>query len=250
MDAGRVLEETNPPPATAALAGAPDVTGLKQPNKPTKPSNEESLLEARAKFIKTIQDKVNQPTIKEVKAELTTHAFWHKLVRLFANKRESLTRIRDSLERQNELITIGPNKNDFDGEMSRAAAMAENYDMQYNDTLRLNLQKIIGTYAKQAKISAEQAMANLHFYFEALHEPERRMVKYLLNVPLSKENILKVGDGYTSPENYRAAVLDFLNEYKEPNETLRHKMVEELRTKLEEVVSDKNNLDDKLVKNY
>jgi hypothetical protein len=50
---------------------------------------------------------------------------------------------------------------------------------------RLNL--AVSKLAKEKGVDAEEVLMDLHEYFEAKHEPERRMVKYIMTVPLTKD---------------------------------------------------------------
>jgi hypothetical protein len=49
------------------------------------------------------------------------------------------------------------------------------------------LDKTIGDYAKASNLSVNDVTERLHILMEALHEPERRLVKYILTVPLNKQ---------------------------------------------------------------
>ena len=74
---------------------------------------------------------------------------------------------------------------------------------------------------------------------QARHEPERRHVKYLLNVPLDDNPTYKIGNEYYSAETIRKNIIDTLTE---PSPGLtdeqRTARAQKLRQMLETVVAD------------
>lgn len=236
---GRKLEETNPPPATTAPL---DVTGLKQ----TKPKKEHSNVEYD-EYLNNIKahtkEKLGTPTPEKIKQQFTTTEGGLDIIKKFQNRRHPLRRIYISLERQGLLKTTGEDINNVAAQFDTAAAIADNRDRSTNRKVRDETIELIGTYAKAAKISEQDALANLQLYFETQHEPERRMVKYLLTVPLSNDKTLSYLGQTISPADRRAQILNFLNNYKETDKTKRQKVVKELRKELDSIVANKANLD-------
>lgn len=241
LDVGRTLEETNPPPATAALAPS-DVTGLK----PTGPQKQHSKAEFND-YVKSLSrgldEKMGTPTHQKIRQTLTTKEGGRSLVRMFQNRREILRRIYISLERQGKLVTVGKDINNVAAQFDTAAAIADDKDRQYNRQTRDEMIKAIGNYTKEAGISEHEALTNLQVYFEVNHEPERRQIKYLTTVPLSNDPTLMYLGKQVSPADRRRQILDFLNNYREDNEAKRHEVVKALRKELNNIVGNKANLD-------
>ena len=235
---GRKLEETNPPPATANL----DVTGLKQ----TEPKKQHSKVEYD-EYLDNIKAntkaKLGTPAPEKIKQALTTKEGGQDLVRKFQNRRSILRRIYISLERQGLLKTTGEDINNVAAQFDTAAAIADNRDRSTNRKVRDETIELIGTYAKAAKINEQDALANLQMYFEVQHEPERRAVKYALTVPLSNEKTLSYLGQAISPADRRKQITDFLNNYKETDQTKRQQIVKDLRKELDSIIANKANLD-------
>jgi hypothetical protein len=243
LDVGRTLEETNPPIAQSNL----DVTGLKESAVPPKVHKDIDFEQHIANQVNNLNKKLETPPAHKIKQILTTKEGGNWLTKMFQNRREVLRRIHISLERQGVLRTIGDMLNDVDGQFNGAAAISDNFDRRYNKETRDKIIELTGKYAKAAGITQQQALVNLSTYLEVLHEPERRLVKWLMTVPLSNEEVLKIkkADGtekFISPATRRSEILNALNSYKEPDVDKRHAVVKKLREELDAIVNDKANL--------
>jgi hypothetical protein len=101
-----------------------------------------------------------------------------------------------------------------------------------------DLQSAIHDYAKAEKIDVNSALGRLHMYVMALHEPERRLIKYLKNVPLDNKTKLNFGGKEMTPADARKVIFDMLAQ----NVDLTKKGpdgktdAEKLRARLEEIV--------------
>jgi hypothetical protein len=118
--------------------------------------------------------------------------------------------------------------------------------------------KAIEVYANKKGIDVNKAMARLHIILEAFHEPERRAVKFLKDVPLdnSNETAIKVADLIKSPElqamfgkteysaaGFREEIMDkILTQpmFKIDND-VRKAYSEDLRSAMDKVIADENN---------
>jgi hypothetical protein len=104
----------------------------------------------------------------------------------FQNKRAVLRKLYEQLAKSNLVIYTGEKINDIYGQITTSVADAKNYFNRYIDQDLTDLNSSIGRFARAAKLTTKEALETLHPYLEALHEPERRLVKYLLTVPLNK----------------------------------------------------------------
>ena len=238
LDVGRTLEETNPPIAQSNL----DVTELKESAVPPKVHKDIDFEQHIANQVNNLNKKLETPPAHKIKQILTTKEGGNWLTKMFQNRREVLRRIHISLERQGVLRTIGDMLNDVDGQFNGAAAISDNFDRRYNKETRDKIIELTGKYAKAAGITQQQALVNLSTYLEVLHEPERRLVKWLMTVPLTNELTLMYLGKQISPADRRRQILDFLNAYKEPNVAKSQAVVKELRKELDAIVNDKANL--------
>ena len=224
-----------------------DVTGLKESVESSKVHKNIDFEQHIANQVNNLNKKLETPSAHKIKQILTTKEGGNWLTKMFQNRREVLRRIHISLERQGVLRTMGDMLNDVDGQFNGAAAISDNFDRRFNKTPRDKIIELTGRYAKAAGITQQQALVNLSTYLEVLHEPERRLVKWLMTVPLSNEEVLKIkrADGteeFISPATRRSEILDALNSYKEPDVNKRHAVVKKLREELDAIVNDKANL--------
>jgi len=102
----------------------------------------------------------------------------------FQNKRAVLRKLYEQLAKSRLVIYTGEKINDIYGQITTSVADAKNYFNRYIDQDLTDLNSSIGRFARAANLSTKKALEVLHPYLEALHEPERRLVKYLLTVPL------------------------------------------------------------------
>lgn len=118
--------------------------------------------------------------------------------------------------------------------------------------------KAIEAYASKKGIDVNKAMARLHIALEAFHEPERRAVKFLKDVPLdnTNETAIKVADFIKSPElqamfgkaeysaaGFREEIMDKI--LTQPmfkiDDDIRKTYSENLRSAMNKVIADQNN---------
>ena len=118
--------------------------------------------------------------------------------------------------------------------------------------------KAIEAYASKKGIDVNKAMARLHIALEAFHEPERRAVKFLKDVPLdnTNETAIKVADLIKSPElramfgkaeysaaGFREEIMDKI--LTQPmfkiDDDIRKAYSENLRSAMNKVIADQNN---------
>jgi hypothetical protein len=117
----------------------------------------------------------------------------------------------------------GKNKlNNIYTQIVLATGDARNFYNRYVRKASEEMDHAVGDYASKAGLTTEKALNKLHMIVEALYSPERRLVKYLMTVPLSDAKILN--GGTISPADRRAQIktaLDTLNLSKAQAEQLR-----------------------------
>jgi hypothetical protein len=102
----------------------------------------------------------------------------------FQNDRYFLKRWEDRLARLDLIDRITDKLNNVYGQITRAGGMGVDI---YNTNMKFLTQEVqdaAQAYATATGTDIRKALARLHLVFEARHEPERRRVKFLLNVPL------------------------------------------------------------------
>jgi len=178
---GRKLETTNPPPATAALAPKSDVKAAAEPLKP-----ELRGIDSADDWIASIPGQPD-PKVKQVRDAFTSVQGVQEIARLFQNERYPIKNWEDKLAMANKMIYSGDNTTATYTQISLSTGRAEDEFLvnMYNPSNALY--KAIGEYTKKRGINSDEALKELQAVFIALHEQERRQVKYLMTVPLNAD---------------------------------------------------------------
>jgi hypothetical protein len=201
-------------------AGTP--TTQKAPKKTTQRSPDEIIAE---------QKLPNEKSTNKVRDFMTSTAGVRRLATIFANSRYPIKVWEDGLQRAKKIIDAGPKLNNIYTQITLSAARAKDLYLTMVNTPAAELQKAIGEYAKAAKVDSDLALKQLHTYFMALHEPERRAIKFLRNVPLKNSDVQFNGQTI-NPANFRQDVLNAVESGK-----LTKKEVKRLRKELDAVVA-------------
>jgi hypothetical protein len=148
------------------------------------------------------ETEVPEPFTSKVK-EVRTINGWQKIARTFQDDRypiKNWERIR-GLAGLVKGLSAGKNyMNNIYEQIVLSTSDARNFYHVYIEPAAAMLDQAVGEFAKGAGYTAQRAVEELHKILEAVHEPERRMVKYLLSVPLKpiaaarREQIIKLLD--------------------------------------------------------
>ena len=141
------------------------------------------------------------PRLRKMVTELfTTVRPWRELARLFQDRSYFGKQLQEQLNMSgliNFVNTAGaPDKgiNNFMTQINLAVSKGRNLYMSEISGLYTDLNSAVNAFTKATDKSLDDALKTLHIYLQALHEPERRDVKYVFLVPLStKENIPQKG---------------------------------------------------------
>jgi hypothetical protein len=201
-------------------AGKP--TTQKAPKKTTQRSPDEIIAE---------QKLPNEKSTNKVRDFMTSTAGVRRLATIFANSRYPIKVWEDGLQRAKKIIDAGPKLNNIYTQITLSAARAKDLYLTMVNTPATELQQAIGEYARAAKVDSDLALKQLHTYFMALHEPERRAIKFLRNVPLKNSDV-QFNGRTINPANFRKEVLDAVESGK-----LTKKEVKRLRQELDAVVA-------------
>jgi Large polyvalent protein associated domain 38 len=169
-------------PQTGAIA-LEDLSAKKnQQQQPAKPAGEPRTEASYALPATVVPDTFTQ----HLRKLLTTQTGHLTLERLFQHKRAVLRKLSEQLAKSKLLVYTGDRINDIYGQITTSVADAKNYFNRYIDQDLESLNSAVGAFARAAGLDTKKALEKLHPYLEALHEPERRLVKYILTVPLVK----------------------------------------------------------------
>ena len=203
----------------------------------------DEMLKENAKDQKQ-RDLESEGTFKKIGRNLSNT---ENVRRMFQNKRAPLKLLEDALRRANKLIFSGEGNNNISSILDLAFGRA---DFLYRQNLMPVLdryKRTIGQYLKYAKselnLNEQEAMSFLHDYLEALHEPERREISFIKNVPLDDETttgkILTWTDGTkVSPAQYRLNILEEISN----NPNLSSADIKVLRNNLNTIVAQYANI--------
>jgi hypothetical protein len=175
----------------------------------------------------------NPKTSHYIRTMFTTVPGWQNAARIFQNDRYPIKTLQDQMQLANKLISEGKDKmNNVYTQIVLSTSNAKNLFKQYVADESNKLNASVGEFAEAMGIDTKDALEYLHKVLEALHEPERRMTKYVLNVPLST-NVQK-GEKRSASEQ-RTAIINVLKNKKLSKEDAR-----ELRKELDRLVFEKD----------
>jgi len=170
--------------------------------------------------------------INALRRLFTTRQGGMNLVTKFQNARYAIKNWEDGLTRAGKIIFSGDKLNNIYTQIALAASRAKDLYLTRVNTPASEMQSAIGAYAKASGLTSKEATERLHVYLMGLHEGERRDVKYMMNVPLSNDKILKVGKEVMSPAEFRQRIMDEVLSGK-----LTKTQIETARTALNNVVA-------------
>ena len=103
----------------------------------------------------------------------------------FQNDRYALKRWEDKVSRFGLIDRITDKLNNIYGQITRSAATGVDIFNTNMKNLTEEVHNSVQAYAELTGVDTRKALSRLHLILEARHEPERRRVKYILNVPLN-----------------------------------------------------------------
>jgi hypothetical protein len=165
-----------------------------------------------------------------VRKAITSTPGLRRLATVFANSRYPIKVWEDALQRAKKTIDTGPTLNNIYTQITLSIGKARDLYLTYVDRPTAEMQSALGEFMKVAKVDSRTALARLHTYFMAMHEPERRAIKYLLNVPLSTTPV-KIGNQTIAPSDFREQAIAAID-----SGQLTKKQLKSLRVALDDVV--------------
>jgi len=117
-----------------------------------------------------------------------------RIIEQAQNYRYRVDRINNILRRVGKLISFGKDQNNLGTALATSAGRAENAYQKhfYTDISKAN--DMLADLAKSMGITVQDALARLHMYAIHLHDPERRKIKYLREVPLADNQAVRDRD--------------------------------------------------------
>ena len=169
---------------------------------------------------------------------------YERAVKFFQNELRPLKRLERDLRRAGELVVGVPGFNNAFSIIASAQDKAAFYASTMLKQPMDAAYKAIETYAKMRNFDTNKALEELDRFRIIMHEPERRDVMYMLNVPLStKRRKFKTADGKTirlSPAEIRQEILKALVQ---PMDLASNGQAKAMGDMLRNIVADPANLD-------
>ena len=132
-------------------------------------------------------------------------------IKNYANRNIEIKKLQDKLQRSNLLLIGVDGFNNVFDQLTRAFGISDNYMKEMMPAFN-EYSLALGDYIdlqKSKGLSEAEAKAQLQQWLTGLHESERREVRFLLDVPLSTEKIIRRKDGsLTSPADLRQNIMD------------------------------------------
>lgn len=145
---------------------------------------------------------------KTIWQTLTTNEGWRKIAGFVQNRRYEAKYRQRQAEAAGRLIRdLSLNFNNYYDQSIRSAAQAEMFYITRLQAPMETLRSAVHDFANSMGLNAEQTAARLHAIVELFHEPERRFVKWMMNVPLSTAKTLMHNGKPISPAERREQIL-------------------------------------------
>lgn len=186
--------------------------------------------------------KIQQNTPKSViKSVFSRHGF-DKAVEYFQNDRAPLKKLFDRARKFGIVTLVGDKPNDVWNYITRSIGISVD---KYEKELHLSIKALddaIEAYATNKGLPIDKALEQLHLVFEAMHEPERRRVKFLMKMKLDEQEArYELNGKMYSADGLRRAIVDILSKPSPNlNDEQRRARAEQLRSYLDQVVFDEN----------
>jgi hypothetical protein len=142
--------------------------------------------------------------------------FIDEMATLFSNERFVLERLQENMDRAGAVSYDNDSFNNFYDYISTAFGKAQWYLKQKIENPRKTYIRTLSNFANAKGVTNSKAATILKYYQIAFHAPERRMTKWLMNVPLEKLNKVKFrssmfGTVNDTPANIRERIFDTIS---------------------------------------
>jgi len=157
------------------------------------------------------------------------------LARKFQNDRRPLVWLQEQLRKAGLLTYGGEEANNVYDLIALSSGKAFHNMTQYMQRHFDDVHQAVKQYADAKGIDADKALGRLSMYLTALHEKERRHVKFLTNVPLN--NTTKVRSAELGIEGTPAMLREYImRELHKPNNLVSNGKAKQYRQILENIV--------------
>ena len=214
-----------------------------------KPSEKEELKRERQNY--NLKKEEKPKNWREILNIVGTAKGWASIGTVFQSDSTPIRIWEADLAKAGMIEQVGDKVNNIYEQLTLTAAKAKNFFNRYLDNPIADLHRALAAYTEAVgyktieaknisgnlvkKKPLEQAIEQLHMYLEAIHEPERRMVKFIMSVPLSVAKNLVHNGKKISAVARRADIIKLLN-----SKNLTKGQAQQLRTELDNMIFQKD----------
>lgn len=182
----------------------------------------------------TVSEYHRPGAVETVKKTLIGEKARDNLITKYQNDRYPIKKWQQDLMKAGKITVNGPNFTNIYDQITLGIGEADFRNKEYLMAPIQKLQNLVNEYAKAVNKSVGAALGELHEYAEALHEPERRKIKYLKYTKLDdKTEYRKPNTGtITTAANEREKIFEILAS----NNSLSPQQIKGLRARLEYLV--------------
>jgi hypothetical protein len=142
---------------------------------------------------------------------LFTKPGWRRIVKKIQNQRYAIKHWQDENDLRERSIYEGKKINTINDQLTLATGRAKNKFNEKVEALYEALDLAVYNLSKATDLAMDKTLDMTHRVLEALHEPERRAVKYLMTVPLSTTANIKFGNTMISAADLRESIFKALD---------------------------------------
>jgi hypothetical protein len=174
--------------------------------------------------------------LKYVKKLFFTKEGWRRIATALQNERYAIKYWEDQNDLAGKIKYEGKDEiNNIYGQLTLSVSRAKNLFHEFVQETYDGLNKSVYELSKALNLDMKNTLDSLHRIMEALHDPERRLAKYVMTVPLSVDKNIPQGNTMISAADRREQIMRILN-----TRTITDAQARQLRSELNTLIFTKD----------
>ena len=174
--------------------------------------------------------------LKYVKKLFFTKEGWRRIATALQNERYAIKYWEDQNDLAGKIKYEGKDEiNNIYGQLTLSVSRAKNLFHEFVQETYDGLNKSVYELSKALNLDMKNTLDSLHRIMEALHDPERRLAKYVMTVPLSTDKNIPQGNTMISAADRREQIMRILN-----SKTITDAQARQLRSELNTLIFTKD----------